>query len=251
MPLNNNDLNINTFVTDIIRPYLYEQYKNIEGMEGFFNAIADFIQEEYFNKMLFYWSQRDLKRSKYPYLTFYVEHYLGIKRPVNVDTGDVDTEDPYDSVKNIYDTRVFYDARFIYDDFYESKGFMSTADFLAFLAFLYDYSELVWTHDYIIMFIAKVCNMQPIDIKIRYTPTCVEYRILGTKKGRDFISSMNAMAQQDLPICNNFKFMLGDHVSYENSRTNLQLIYNRPDTWTHVEFEESKKKKSKVRKTKK
>ena len=99
MQINEVEVNTNIFTIEAIKPYLYEQYKNIEGLEGLVEALANYIQDNYFSKIQEMWSCRDIARSLSPYLTFYSRYYLGIIRPIQVDSGDMDTEIDTDTVQ--------------------------------------------------------------------------------------------------------------------------------------------------------
>lgn len=236
MQINEVEVNTNIFTIEAIRPYLYEQYKNIEGLEGLVEALANYIQDNYFSKILEMWSCRDIARSLSPYLTFYSRYYLGIIRPIQVDSGDMDTEIDTDTVKNLYDTAVKYDMRFIYDDFYQSKPFITAAQFITFLRFIYDYSRLTWTHDYIISYASKMTGVEPIDIKIKFFPHKVVYYLLGTTRSRDFIAAHNNDEyQMCMPACKCYEFALGDHERSSDNLNSMMLGYLRPDTWTKID----------------
>ena len=88
--------------------------------------------------------------------------------------------------------------RFIYDDFYQSKPFITAAQFITFLRFIYDYSRLTWTHDYIISYASKMTGVEPIDIQIKFFPHKAVYYHLGTTRRRDFIAAHN---NDDYQMC--------------------------------------------------
>lgn len=228
-----NEINLNVFITEAIKPYIYEQYKNIDGIDSVIEILANHIQKKYFTDIKEMWDARDIARSISPYLSFYSRYYLGIIRPIAMDASDVDTEISTDTVKNLYDTGIRYDTRYQYDDFYESQPFISAGQFITFLRFCYDYAQITWTHDFMIRYAAAMTDTDPIDVKMKFFPNKVVYYTIGITKARDFVTAhKNDAYQMNMPACNCYEFQLGDHIRHSEDRNVQMLGYLRPDTWT-------------------
>ncbi|HEC1823344.1 TPA: hypothetical protein R1765_001968 [Campylobacter coli] len=240
-----NELNIDVFKLQKQKLYLFQQYKKHEWIQKFFNLIDKIIQERYYNALKDMWSERDILRSSSLYLIFYARYYLGIIRPININSSDESTEDPSDTTLHIYDANVRYDTRWIYDDYYQANPGISAALFNSFLRFILDYSQETWTHDYIIKLAAEWCKQDPTDVKIIFKPDKVQYSLIATTDAREFVAShKNDAYDMNMPFFDCYEFILGDHTKKADSLNDLMLGYETPEDWPQsAKFRQNKTKK--------
>ena len=216
--------------------YIYQQYRDSIELEKFFKCIDEIIEEFYFGDTLKQmWACRDISDTNSAYMYFYARYYLGLIRPVKIDPNDFSTEIPNANIINEYDTAMQWDFRFIWDDYSENDPEMPMSMFIAMLKIVYDYSEITWTHDLMIRYAAKMCNMNPNDIQMSFENTKVIYWLVNSNQCRSFVEYMKSDEYKlNFPFSDCYEFRLGDHRANTDRIDEWILGYMRPPTWPSI-----------------
>lgn len=225
--------NISTFDIKPKADYIYQQYRDSYELVNFFEIIDEIIEEYYFGETLKnLWNCRNISDTNSAYMYFYARYYLGLIRPVKIDPNDYSTEVPNSNIINQYDTAMLYDNRFIWDDYSINDPEMPMSMFIAMLKIVYDYSEETWTHDLMIRYTAKMCNMNPNDVQMSFEPDKVIYWLVNSQQCRAFIAYMEQDEYKlNFPFAHCYEFRVGNHRKNTDQMDEWILGYMRPPTW--------------------
>lgn len=228
--------NKSTFEIKPSPDYIYQQYRGSPELEIFFEVIDEIIEEFYFGETLAdMWNCRNISNTNSVYMYFYARYYLGLIRPVKINPNDYSTEKPADQIINKYDTAMIYDYRFIWDDYAITDPEMPMSMFISMLQVVYDYSEITWTHDLMIRYTAKMCNMNPNDVQMSFEPNKVIYWLVNSQQCQAFITYMqNDEYKLNFPFADCYEFRIGTHRKNTEHMDEFMLGYMRPNTWPKI-----------------
>lgn len=186
--------NVDIFQEKIKGQYIYQQYQKLEWLKKYALFIDKYLQETYFDKIKEMWDTMNVAESLHPYLTFYTKWYFGLYRPLSGA-----------SVNEYFDINLLYDNDVLFDDAINANGLIEGDDYLAYIKFIYDYSQPVWNIHYIMEFIASYCEIKPNELYLDYNdPNYIKIKIPYTAhKAQDFIKMViNNYDEMCLPFPN-------------------------------------------------
>lgn len=202
--------------------YIYEQYKHIRWIKEYVKIVNEYIQTNYFDELEPMLNNKHMMEpAAGNYVTFYAYYYLGIRRPLI--NNDPEVEDSEDGKKDVrYDvTGTFWDGPGVKWDYrFIPSPFMSFGVFKKYLAFILDYSQETWTHDYM-MKLPELCipEFKAWNIRIKWTPHKVIYQLPKATNPERELEFKNFIGMVDLdkdiylntPFGESWAFEIGEH----------------------------------------
>ena len=181
------------------------QYKNDKGLDDLCNAVKKEI-DSYIAVFNSYLDKINLRHSKEAYLEFYALHYLGIYRPTG-NSADASTIFSWD---NDVKGQSEFDLTNTYDSAKPDKPTITTANFLKYLKFIYDYSYETWTIDYVIKILVEWgVPLENITINAQHKSKPITLEVKTTTEAVDIVAVLRGYADTiGLPPTSSLQFKL-------------------------------------------
>lgn len=160
------------------------QYRKLPWINEYRDAVSAYIQDNYYDFLLFYIYSLSLKRDS-DIIYQLIRDYYGLSPlPWGTQTS-----------KYKYDTGLKYDSGYIYDAGNDSyKGYVDAINMVKFAKFVLDYSSQVFNLDTFVGFLAEFCGVTKAEIGIELTDMTHTFILPNNESSATFVQMIDSGA---------------------------------------------------------